>query len=244
MKNILTLLFAFTVFGLSAQTKAKMVPGNPTIETKWIKNEKYQMMWMAVRGEEKYIVARINNQVIVGQKKLSLLSSIDVNGAKTKWLDTTTVAMPSLKPIHHFSDNLERSISLNFGKTITGKYEDKVKKQKTVINEVVAGEYFDSNFYPYLVCLLPLKEGYTQEITTYDYSPAKKGLLTASITKVKSGTYQTKKGVVPVWIVSSVETINGQQSNVEYFIGKADRKLWKQDIFDGFQNTRIERIEP
>lgn len=243
MKNILTLLFTFTVFGLTAQTK-KMVPGDPSIETKWIKNEKYQMLWMAIRGEsEKYIVARINYEVVTGPKKLSILSSVDVNKATTKWLDSTIVAMPSLKPIHHYSDNLERGVSLNFGKTVTGKYEDKVNKKKTVIDDAVQGEYFDSNFYPYLIRLLPLKEGYTQEISTYDYSPAKKGLLTASITKVKSGTYKTKKGVVPVWIVSSVETIKGQQSNVDYFIGKKDRIIWKQDIFDGYQTTRIERLE-
>lgn len=242
MKNILTLLFAFTVFGLTAQTK--MVPGNPTIETKWIKNEKYQMLWMAVRGEEKHLVARINYQVVASPKKLSILSSVDVNKATTTWIDSTIVAMPSLKPIHHYSDNLERAVSLYFGKKVTGKYEDKVNKKKTVIDDAVTGEYFDSNFYPYLVRLLPLKEGYTQEITTYDYSPAKKGLMSASITKVKSGTYQSKKaGLVPVWIVSSVETVKGQQTNVDYYIAKKDRTIWKQDIFDGYQTTRIERLE-
>lgn len=241
MKNIFALLFVFITVTVTAQTK--LVPGDPSIETKWIKNEKYQMMWSVMRGPEKFDVARINTEVKAGTKQLKIISSVDVVKATTKWIDSTITALPTLKPIRHYSDNLERGVSLKFGKNITGKYEDKNMKKKTVIDEAITGEYFDSNFYPYLIRLLPLKDGYTKEVSAYDYGPTRQGLFSFSVKGVKSGSYQTKKGNVPVWIVSSVEIIKGQRNDVSYFIAKSDRKLWKMEVYDGVQQMLIECIE-
>lgn len=241
MKNILTLLFVFITFAVTAQTK--LVPGDSSIETKWIKNEKYQMKWFVLRGPEKFEVAKINTEVKAGTKELSIISSVDVIKATTKWIDSTITALPTLKPIRHYSDNLERGVSLKFGETIIGKYDDKVMKKKVVIDEAITGEYFDSNFYPYLVRLLPLKEGYTKEVSAYDYGPTRQGLFSFLVKGVKSGSYKTKKGAVPVWIVTSVEIIKGQRNDVSYYIAKSDRKLWKMEVFDGVQQMLLERTE-
>ncbi len=242
MKNIFALLLTFISFTLTAQNF--MVPGDTTLETKWMKNESYQMKWYVISGAERHEVARINSRIVVGKSQLSIITSVDVNNAKTTWIDSTITKLPSFAPVRHYSDNLERAVSLKFGTSVTGSYLDKLKKQKITINSAVAqGQYFDSNFYPYLIRLLPLKDGYTQNIATYDYSVAKSGAIMAQIKEVKSGTYKSKQGSRAVWIVTSIETIKGQVSQVDYFIDKADRRIWKQEIFDGIQHTLIERVE-
>lgn len=245
MKKLFTLLFSFIVLSVAAQQQQPLRPGDPSLQTKWIKNESYQMKWYIMRDSvSRYEVARINTKIQVGKDKLVILSDVDVNNAKTTWIDTTTTALPGLEPIRHYSDNLERAVSLKFGTTVSGGYTDKLKNRSTVITQGAEGSYFDSNFYSYLLRLLPLEEGYTRDIITYDYSPAKKGLFKAQVTGVKSGKYRSKKAVNQVWIVSSTETVKGQTTQVKYYIDKKDRKIWKQEIFDGFQHTLIERLEP
>lgn len=243
MKNIAAFLFFFAFISINAQTA--MVPGDVTLETKYIKPEKYQMKWYIVQdAERKHEVARINTEIVPAKTRLNIVTSVDVNNAKTTWIDSTIVLKANLAPVRHYSDNLERAVKLKFGASITGSYLDKLKNQKMTIDDAVAqGQYFDSNFYPYLVRLLPLKEGYTHEIAAYDYSPARKGLVIQKITDVKSGTYKTKGGLKAVWLVTSQETVKGQSSEVKYYIDKADRKIYKQEIFDGAMRTLIERVE-
>lgn len=243
MKNIAAFLFLFTFVSVSAQTA--MVPGDVTLETKYIKPEKYQMKWYIVQdAQNKHEVARINTEIVPTKTRLNIITNVEVNNAKTTWIDSTIVLKSNLAPVRHYSDNLERAVRLKFGASVKGSYNDKLKKEKAAIDDAVAqGQYFDSNFYPYLVRLLPLKEGYTQEIAAYDYSPAKKGIVTQKITEVKSGTYKTKAGLKAVWLVTSRETVKGQSAEVKYYIDKADRKLYRQEIFDGAMRTLIERVE-
>jgi len=243
MKKLFTLTLIFVTAIIAAQ-QPLMVPGNPALETKYIKNDTYQMKWYMMKDKEKHEVARINTQIRPGKTTLSIISSVDVNNAKTKWIDSTITTLKDLSPIRHYSDNLERGVHLKFSKTaVTGKYNDKFKKQETTINDAVQSTYFDSNFLSYLIRLLPLKEGYAENIVTYDYSPAKHGLLTVQIKDVKSGTYKNKSGNHAVWIVTSLESVKGQVTQTSYFIDKEDRRIWKQEIFDGLQNTLIERSE-
>ncbi len=78
---------------------------------------------------------------------------------------------------------------LKFEKVVTGFYNVKMKQKNTIIKDRTLMEYFDSNLYPFLIGWLPLKEGYTQNISIYDYNPtAKIGVLKARVTEVKSGT--------------------------------------------------------
>lgn len=242
MKNLFSLLFIFAFISLNAQTA--MVPGDATLETKYVKHESYQMKWYILADSSKHEVARINTQIKPGKNTLAIITSVEVNNAKTSWIDSTITARQGFAPIRHYSDNLERAVKLKFGAPVTGNYLDKVRKQTIKINDVVPqGQYFDSNFYPYLIRLLPLAEGYTQDIATYDFSPAKKGILTAKITNVKTGTYRTKAGLAAVWIVTSNETVKGQTTEVKYYIDKIDRKIYKQEIFDGMMRTLIERVQ-
>lgn len=244
MKTLYTLIVSFIALFATTQSQMPLRPGDPSIQTKWIRNESYQMKWYIMKDSTTtYEVARINTSIKPGKDKLVILTSVDVNNAKTTWVDTTTTKLPELQPIRHYSDNLERAVSLKFGPTVSGGYTDKLKNRSSVITQGTEGAYFDSNFYPYLLRLLPLEEGYSRDIVTYDYSPAKKGLIMAQVKSTKSGKYKSKKGMHDVWIVTSLETVKGQTAEVKYYIDKKDRTIWKQDIFDGMQYTRIERVE-
>ncbi|PZR15599.1 MAG: hypothetical protein DI539_18050 [Flavobacterium psychrophilum] len=242
MKKIFSLVFFLTISSLFAQNQ--IVPGDTIFETKYIQPERYQMKWYIVQDGQKHEVARINTSIQPGKYKIAIVSNVDVNNAKTKWIDSTITMTKDLSPIRHYSDNLERAVKLKFGAAVTGTYNDKLQKKDIKVNEVaLAGKYFDSNFYPYLVRLLPYKEGYTAEIATYDYNPARKGITVQKITDVKTGSYRNKNGVNLVWIVTSMETIKGITTQVKYYIDKSDRKIFKQEIFDGQMNTLIERSE-
>ncbi|MFD2602051.1 hypothetical protein [Flavobacterium suzhouense] len=242
MKKIFATILLFTFTSLFAQHA--VIPGDTIFETKYIQPERYQMKWYIVQEGNKHEVARINTSIQPGKYKIAIVNDIDVNNAKTTWIDSTITLRSNLSPIRHYSDNLERAVKLKFGASVTGSYNDKIQKKEVKVNEeVAAGKYFDSNFFPYLVRLLPYKDGYTKEITTYDYHPAKKGIVIQKIMDVKSGTYRNKNGLNLVWIVTTMETIKGITSQVKYYIDKSDRKIFKQEIFDGQLNTLIERSE-
>lgn len=242
MKKLFTLFTVVLSFVTYAQTP--MVPGDATLETKWIKNESYQMKWYIAQDTSKHEVARINTVIKPGKNSLAIISNVEVNNAKTKWIDSTITALPTLAPVRHYSDNLERRLRLKFDTSVTGDFNDKYRKTKTQVNdEVQKGQYFDSNLLPYLIRLLPLKDGYTQTIATYDYSPAKHGVLMAEVKNVRTGTYTSKAGLNVVWIVTTNETVKGQVTEVRYYIDKSDRKIFKQEIFDGAIHTLIERTQ-
>ncbi|SHL34460.1 hypothetical protein [Flavobacterium chilense] len=228
MKRIFTLTLAFIACSMTAQTK--LLPGDKTIETKWIKSEKYAMNWYAMKDTAKFEIAKIITTVNPTKKDLTIITDVEIKNAKVKWVDSTIVAMPSLAPVYHSSFNMQRDIVLKYGKTVTG-YHTAKGKEKENISETLTDPCFDSSFYPYLLRLLPLKEGYTKEIAIFDYNPQKTGLFTASVKSVKSDTCKTKKGKLEVWAVTVADEIGGSATNtVTYYIGKTDRKLWKQEF--------------
>jgi len=242
MKKLFTIFTFILFFGVNAQ--APIVPGDATLETKWIKKEKYQMKWYIVQDTEKHEVARINTVITPWDNDLTIVSNVDVNNAKTKWTDSTITILPSLAPVRHYSSNIERMVRLKFGNTVTGDYSDKVKKTKVKIDEAAQkGQYFDSNLIPFIVRMLPLKDDYAATIAAYDYSPAKSGVVITQVQSVKTGTYTNKSGLNVVWVVTTVETVKGITTQVKYFIDKSDRKIFKQEIFDGAMHTLIERAE-
>jgi hypothetical protein len=242
MKTLFTFFLAIITFAVNAQTA--LVPGDKSIETKWIKEDSYYMKWSVIKDTAKYEVATILNTITVDKGQMWITSNYDVKGAKTKWLDTTIVAMPSLQPVYHGSDNIERAIVMKFGKTLTGSYRDKFRKTTTPITDNVNNAaFFDSNFLPQLIRLLPFTDGYKKDIVTYDYSVANKGLITASVINVRSGSLQGKKGKMSVWVVTVNEMIKGLANTVTYYIDKTDRKIWMMEVDAQYQKMLLERIE-
>jgi len=241
MKNFLTAFFIVTAVNLHAQT---VTPGDRAIETKWIKKEDYRSKWFVIRDTLSHEIAEIITDITPTDDKLTIITEYKVKGAKTKWLDTTVVALPSLAPLHHSTTNLERDMTLDFGKDIKGYYYDKRTKKVTDIEQPAPRPYFFSGFYPYLIRMLPLKDGYTAELPLFDYTPAKNGIIMASITEVKSGTFRSKRnGMVGVWLVTVTEEVGGNKSKITYYIDKKDRKLWRQDIDTAMQKLLIRVVE-
>ena len=168
-----------------------------------------------------------------------------MNNSKSGSIDSTIADIKTLKPIHHASYNLQRDMVLDFGKIVTGFYNDKMKKQNFIITDTTDMEYFDSNIYPFLIGWLPFKNGYKQDISIYDNPLAKMGVIKASVNEVKSGVYESKKpGSRKVWVVTASDEFgNGENGIRTYYFDKVNRKIWKQEINAGGHQLLMKLIE-
>ena len=241
MKSIPAILLSIaSLFSMAQNT---LIPGKDSFEKNWIKNSTYDMTWYALKDTSKFEIGKVSTQTVTDKTTLQVITQVNLKGRNTPWVDSTSADIKTLKPIRHSSYNAQRDMVLNFGKVVSGFYNDKTKNQNTIIHDTTNVDYFDSNLYPTVITWLPLKEGYKQDISIYDYNPsAKIGVLKASITEVKTGTYKTvKSGNKEVWIVIVTDEISNGVST--YYIDKADRKLWKQEISAGGRNMMMQRTE-
>jgi hypothetical protein len=232
MKSIF--LFALTLSTLISNAQNLLTPSKKSFEKKWVKNDSYFMTAYVIKDTSKFEIGKVNTDVVINKNKLTIINRINMKAMKSTWVDTTIADIKTLKPIHHSSYNLQRDMSLDFGKIVKGFYNDKIKKKNIVINDTTNIDYFDSNLYSFLIGWLPLREGFKKDISIYDYNPnIKIGTLTVSITDVKSGIYESSKfGIRNVWLVT-VLLQNGQNSVTTYYFDKSNRKLWKQEINSG-----------
>jgi hypothetical protein len=222
-----------SLFFLTAGSQTPLVPGKKSFDKKWIKNQSYQMNWYASRDTVKVQIGEVSTRILADKKHLAVITVVKMKNSKEPWIDTTIAAIETLSPVYHSSYNVQRNIALNFGEIVTGFYHDKIKLQHSNISDTTSAAYFDSNIYPLLISWLPLKEGFTQTISIYDYNPSgTQGVMKAQIKEVKSGVLETTlSGSQPVWIVTVTDEISYQAGNfIVYYLGKEDRKLWKQEI--------------
>ncbi|HNV28636.1 MAG TPA: hypothetical protein PKJ83_05845 [Cyclobacteriaceae bacterium] len=241
MKLISVTLLAFVLISGSAQSL--LIPGKNSFERKWLKNESYEMIWYLLKDTMKIDIGKVTTHISIDEKVLTMITKVSMNNVTSSWIDSTLADITTLKPIRHSSFNKQRDMVLNFGHVVTGFYHDKVKDQNTVIRDMVAVDYFDSNLYPILIRWLPLKEGYKKNIAIYDYNPsARIGVMNAGIQKVTEGTYRSiKTGVKEVWIVTVADEISNGVAT--YYIDKQDRTLWKQEMNTGGRTMLMIRIE-
>jgi len=234
MKYFLSLVL-FASMGVSAQTA--LIPGKNSFEKKWIKPMQYQMTWYALKDTAKIELGSISTEIQTTSDQLTMITQVSMKGAKSPWTDSSVANLKDLSPVYHSSYNGQRDMVLQFGKVVSGYYLDKTKKKNTEVNDTTRQSYFDSNLYPYLLSLLPLKEGYRQEINIYDYNPSGKiGVIKGWVTEVKSGTYaSTNSGTREVWMVTVKDEIASGpvETTSVYCFDKTDRKLWRQDITIG-----------
>jgi hypothetical protein len=241
--NKILLSALILVASLSLQSQVQLTPGHKQINTNYLKPETNQMIWYAQRDTVLMEIGTITNEVSIHQKKLYIVQQIQMKG-QPLWFDSTVVAEKTFAPIYHSSYNAQRDMVMNFGKSVTGHYSNKVKKTKTTISEEVNQSYFDSNFYPNLIRTLPLSPSYTATFTIFDYNPnAKIGLLQARIVSVNEGTYSSKKsGNRKVWLVKTSDDISAG-AEVTHFIDADTRQLWQQEISIGPRKMVIRRVE-
>ena len=231
MRSIL--LFYLTIASLACYAQNLLTPSKKSFDKKWIRNSNYQMTWYALKDTSKFEMGKVTTQITTDARTLTVITNVSMKNMKTPWVDSAVAELKTLKPMRHSSYNMQRDMVLNFGRIVTGFYNDKMKKSKTLISDTTHLDYFDSNLYPVLLGWLPLQDNYKQEILIYDYNPsAKIGVIKAVVKNVSSSTYQTdKNGIRDVWVVTVTDEIgNGENGISTYFFDKEDRKLWKQDI--------------
>jgi hypothetical protein len=238
MKILAAVLFT-TIF-LSVSAQSTLVPKKDAFEKKWITNKEYKMKWLGLRDTSKIEIAEVQTKFLKQNEKLTVITNIKMKHSTEPWADTTVSNVSTLKPIYHSSYNKQRDMVINFGPTVTGTYQDKIKNEKSLIYDKPISEYFDSNIYPVLIGWLPLKDGYTRNIAVYDYVPGnEKSVREVSVTEVKSDKLKTKAGLRDVWRVTIVD----MQSNYIFYFDKKDRTLWRQEINAGGRKMLLLREE-
>lgn len=242
MKSIHFLSSVFVILSFFSLTNAQIkdqTPEKNEIVPNLIKNGKETMIWYALKDTTKIEIAKIYTDISRNGKTINVKTTVKMSG-KPDWVDETTAELPQLKPIKHTSFNTQRDMSLNFGKTVTGYYTDKVTNAKTEINEKVDGSFFDSNLYPQIIRWLPLKDNYKTDIAIFDYNPKSgSGLMKAHITNTQKGSFQNKE----VWIVSVTDDISSNAVKMTFYIDTKSNQLLKQEIDAGGRKMLIERIE-
>lgn len=239
----LLLLTILTFASLVGKAQNLLTPSKNSFESKWVKNANYKMVWYALKDTAKIEIGKIATQILTADKTLMVVTNVSMKNMKVPWVDTTVAEMKTLQPIRHSSYNMQRDMVLNFGKVVTGFYNDKMKSKISIVSDTTKSDYFDSNLYPVLIGWLPLRNGFKQDISIYDHNPsAKIGVIKASITNVTSNTYQTEKnGIRKVWVVTVTDEISNGVNT--YYFDKVNRTLWKQEIDANGRKMMMKLVE-
>ena len=238
------LLLPILIFAsLACKAQNLLIPSKKSFEKKWVKNSNYEMAWYVLKDTAKFELGKVTTQILTDDKNLTVVTKVSMKNMKEPWVDSTVAEIKTLKPIRHSSSNMQRDMVLKFGKVVSGFYNDKMKKNNSIISDTTKSDYFDSNLYPALIGWLPLNNGYKQDISIYDYNPsAKIGIIKASIQNVSSSTYKTdKNGIRNIWVVTVSDEIGNGVST--YYFDKVDRKLWKQELDANGRKMMMKLVE-
>lgn len=238
------LFSVFFLVSLIGQSQETLQPGKRIVDKKWIQPGSYTMTWYIMRGTTKSEMGKVTTTLSVQDKELIVETSVKLKGMNGKWVDSTIADLRTLAPVYHSSTNMQRDMSIRFGKVVQGWHYDKMKKKTTERLDTLAMDYFDSNLYPLLIGWLPLKDGYTATLHIYDFNPdARSGVLKAFVKGVQSTTLDDPKtGKTEVWAVTVSDEIgNGENGESTYYFTKKTRKLLKQEIRVGNRVMVMER---
>jgi len=243
-----TLLYVLLVtFGTANQVFSQETPLSPinnSADINLIKNETSEMNWFMVRDSLKMQIGTVQTQIEKEKEKISIITTVNMKQSPTKWIDSTIVETLNFKPLYHSSFNQQRDMVLNFGEKITGYYLDKQTGTKTQISEEVEKPFFDSNFYPQLMLLLPLKDKYSNTISIFDYNPTSKiGVITATIKNTEQATIEFNGKKIEVWKVETSDDISNNSAISIYYIDITTRKILKQEIDFGGRKMLMELVE-
>lgn len=245
MKN--TLYILLFIFGATIQVFSQetlLSPLNNTANKQLINSETSKMSWFMLQDTLKIQIGTIQTQIQKEKEKIYIITTVSMKQSPTKWIDSTIVENETFKPIYHSSFNQQRDMILDFGEKITGYYLDKQTDKKTEISEKADKPFFDSNFYPQLIRLLPLKNGYSNTISIFDYNPNSKiGVITATIKNTEETSINFNGKKTKVWKVETTDDISNNTAIMNYFIDKSTRKILKQEIDFGGRKMLMELVE-
>lgn len=240
------LLISFLIITIVSEAQTPLTPGKGSFEKKWVKNTSYTMTWYAIKDTTKLEIGNVSTQIATDNNTITVVTRVNLKNMKEPWVDSTIADNTTLKPIRHASYNGQRDMVLNFGGVVSGFYNDKIKNTYTVISDTTLAGYFDSNLYPVLIGWLPLREGYSREISIYNYNPGSKtGIIKATVNEVKSGIYESlRSGSRNVWVIKVTDEIGNSANTIStYYFDRKDRKLWKQEISIGDRKMILQLSE-
>src|SRR5262245_36374994 len=133
MKYFLTGILLVCAFTGIAQPR--LVPVKNIVDKKWLTNQECQMVWYTYRDTVKNEVGKINTRLVVAGDKLTLITQVSLRWNNASWIDSSVASANDLRPLYHSSYNAQRDMALNFGKVVTGYYDDKTKKINTIISD-------------------------------------------------------------------------------------------------------------
>ncbi|NHN24767.1 hypothetical protein FIA58_003675 [Flavobacterium jejuense] len=248
MKNLVLVLLVilgnFTPIFSQEAPILSISPLNNPANTNLIKSETSKMTWFMIKDSLKIPIGTLETQIQKEKEKIYIITTVVMKQSPTKWIDSTIVEVQHFKPIYHSSFNQQREMVLQFGKKTTGYYLDKQAGSKTQISEKTNSSFFDSNFYPQLIRSLPLKEGYSNTISIFDYNPkAKVGVIKATIRKTEETTYTFNGKKRQVWKVETTDDISNNVTISTYYIDQSTREILKQEIDFGSRKMVMELVE-
>lgn len=243
-KSLYILLF---IIGTSVQTFAQekvLSPANNTANKKFMKSETSLMNWFMLQDTLKIPIGSVQTQIQKGKEQLYIITTVNMKQMPAPWVDSTIVGMKDFKPMYHSSYNQQRDMVLKFEEKVTGYYLDKQTASKTAISEVANKPFFDSNFYPQLIRMLPLKNGYANTISIFDYNPkGKTGLLKATVKNTEGITMSFNGKKKQVWKVTVTDDLSNNTAITTYYLDKSTRQLLKQEIDFGGRKMLMELVE-
>ena len=237
-KTFISLLSLLSISFHAISQFEVLSPSNNIADIELLRTKDSHMIWYMVNDSTETKIGDVQTQIRKEEDFIYLITSIDLEQSAYRWIDSTVVRTPNLEPFYHSSYNQQRDLVLEFGNKITGYHFDKQTEQKTEIAEETSGSFFDSNFYPELISLLPLKHGFQRTIAIFDYKPkAVTGVLTATIKNTEKTTI-THNGVLKeVWKVVTTDDISNNATIITYFFDRKTRKKLLQEV--GFKNGKM-----
>ncbi|GMN11379.1 hypothetical protein MTsPCn9_10140 [Croceitalea sp. MTPC9] len=228
-KIVLFCLCCFTSL-LTVNCQNAINPSNLKIDKAFVFPEKYTMNMFFVVDSLKRPMGKFHTSLVKKDNNIAITTKLQMpNQPKNQWIDSTVVNSINFEPLFHSSKNPQREMVMKFGEKITGYYKDLMTDSKTQILETSTEPFFDSNFYPYLIRLLPLKDEYATTISMFDYNPKSKiGIMKATILDTKSIEIDFNGKERKVWEVKTTNDISDNKFMTTFYIDKATRQTLKQ----------------
>lgn len=226
--------FSLFILGISNQAASQeklLNPQNIFTNLNLLKSDTSKMSWSMVKDSIEISIGDIFTEIKNGKDSVTIITTVTMKQSSNNWVDSTIVETKNYKPIYHSSYNQQRDMVLQFGDKVTGYYLDKKSNIRTKISEEVDKPFFDSNFYPQLLRILPLKNGYSRTISIFDYNPKSNiGVITATIKSTEETTIKHHGKLKQVWKVETTDEISNNSAIITYYIDMITRKLLKQEL--------------
>ncbi len=230
MKYITGLISICFLSIASLHCQTAISPSNLKIDKAFVFPEKYTMNTFFVMGSQKIPIGKIHTSLDKTTETISITTILRLaNLPSSEYIDSTVVGSRNFKPVYHSSKNPMREMVFKFGEKITGYYKDLETDSITEILETTIEPFFDSNSYPYIIRLLPLKDDYAVEISIFDFNPKSKvGIMTATILDTKSIEMEFNDEQRKVWEVKTTSDISDNKFITTFYIDKLTNKTLKQ----------------